>query len=102
MGSKNLKAIVVRGDRATPIADPSRFREAVKKAVEELRKNLVTSEVYPKFGTTATVNMTSEAGIFPIRNWQEGYSKETITLLSDPLRERFNFKDLPCSPGCPV
>jgi len=74
----------------------------VKKAVDELKKNPVTPEVYPKYGTTATLNMTSEVGIFPIRNWQEAYSKETASLLSEPLRDRFNFEDLPCSPGCPV
>jgi len=102
MGSKNLKAIVVQGEHKTKIKYPDKFKDSVKKAIDELKKNPVTSEAYPKYGTTATVDLTSESGILPIKNWQEAYATEASGLFSEVIREGFHLKDLPCAPGCPV
>ncbi len=44
MGSKNVKALVVRaGEDAAPVADPARFKAAVRALNEELRSNPFTS-----------------------------------------------------------
>jgi aldehyde:ferredoxin oxidoreductase len=42
MGSKNLKAVAVRGRRPIPLAEPSRFHEARSLANRELRDDTVT------------------------------------------------------------
>jgi aldehyde:ferredoxin oxidoreductase len=102
MGSKNLKAIGVRGTKSIPVADPTRFRRSVKNAFSEIRKNRATSETYPKYGTTALVEILNGFGILPAKNWQELPSLEIEQITAKALRESFVVKDVYCAPPCPV
>jgi len=69
MGSKNLKAIAVRGVKKPAIADAAKFKEAR----QAMNRTMKESEVlYPKFskaGTPMVVDKTSEMGIYSIKNW---------------------------------
>ena len=69
MGSKNLKAIAVRGRGKISIAD----KEKLKSAKGEFTKAMKGSEVlYPHFsklGTPMVVDHTCELGIFPGKNF---------------------------------
>jgi aldehyde:ferredoxin oxidoreductase len=69
MGSKNLKAIAVRGRGKISIAD----KEKLKSAKGEFTKAMKESEVlYPHFsklGTPMVVDHTCEIGIFPGKNF---------------------------------
>ncbi|MCS7365004.1 MAG: aldehyde ferredoxin oxidoreductase family protein [archaeon GB-1867-035] len=84
-GSKKLKAVAVRGTMRPPIADETRFREAVRANTDKIKKSPVTGESLPKYGTAVLVNIINKHGIFPTRNFQTGvhptadkYSGETI------------------------
>ncbi|NOX56511.1 MAG: aldehyde ferredoxin oxidoreductase family protein [Planctomycetes bacterium] len=71
MGSKNLKAIAVRGTGGVSIADP----EAFLRAVWEMRKSMEATAAYEQFrvyGTPATMDLTQSFGGLPTRNFQEG------------------------------
>jgi aldehyde:ferredoxin oxidoreductase len=69
MGSKNLKAIAVRGTGSVEIAS----KEGLKVARSEMLKAMKESEVlYPQFamtGTPTNVDNTCALGIFPAKNW---------------------------------
>jgi aldehyde:ferredoxin oxidoreductase len=69
MGSKNLKAIAVRGTGFVEIAS----REKLKVARGRMLKAMKESEVlYPQFantGTPSNVDNTCALGIFPAKNW---------------------------------
>lgn len=71
MGAKKLKAIAVRGTREVPIANPKRFKEAVKDAVERVVS-------YPERGlrmSTGSNYLVRDAAKFeivPARNFQTG------------------------------
>jgi len=69
MGSKNLKAIAVRGTKKPAIANPESF----KKARQAMNKNMKDSTVlYPQFskaGTPMVVDAMTEMGIYSIKNW---------------------------------
>jgi aldehyde:ferredoxin oxidoreductase len=71
MGSKRLKAIVVRGTRPLPQpADPSLSKIGVEADLAAKRK-----EGYPfwmRQGTTATVEWAQEASVLPTLNFREG------------------------------
>ena len=73
MGSKNLKAVVVRGDSKIPIADQQGFEEIVRRCRRKIAQHPLTKKggVFPKIGTMMTVDLTQETGTFPTRNWQE-------------------------------
>jgi len=69
MGSKNLKAIAVRGTGSVEIASA----EKLKTARGQMLKAMKESEVlYPQFahtGTPTNVDNTCALGIFPAKNW---------------------------------
>lgn len=70
MGSKKLKAIVVRGSNKPAIADPERLKELAKWGP----KNFEDSGVYTlgTLGTAGIVVSQDEDGGLPTRNWSSG------------------------------
>jgi aldehyde:ferredoxin oxidoreductase len=70
MGSKNLKAIAVRGHQRPAIADAAKF----KKARQVMNKAMKDSEVlYPDFskaGTPMIIDDMTKMGIYSAKNWQ--------------------------------
>ncbi len=77
MGSKNLKAIAVRGTRGVRVNDPERFMQAVRQTKAMLWDNDGRREL-TELGTNAMIDMMQEFGGLPTRNFQqvqfEGYS----------------------------
>ncbi len=72
MGSKMLKAIVVRGGKKKlPMADPTALRAIVQRAVPLVRED---EDVWglAKYGTIGIVESQSAAGGLPTRNYQSG------------------------------
>lgn len=75
LGSKNLKAIVVKGTGEVPMADPAQVKELTRKWNEIIRKHPVT-EADMKYGSGEFLDwMNRVSGTFPSRNWQWGYLK---------------------------
>ena len=69
MGSKNLKAIAVRGTSGVGgVKDPAGFMRATAAAKQVLAGNAVTGEGLPKFGTQVLMNVINEVGAMPTRN----------------------------------
>ncbi|MBE0556855.1 MAG: aldehyde ferredoxin oxidoreductase, partial [Proteobacteria bacterium] len=71
MGSKNLKAIVVRGSGAAEFHDRARIVELNRKNYE-LARNSQLFQARSKYGTSLTLNVTNAGGILPTRNFQYG------------------------------
>ncbi|HQY75405.1 MAG TPA: aldehyde ferredoxin oxidoreductase N-terminal domain-containing protein, partial [Rhodoferax sp.] len=72
MGSKNLKAIAVRGTKGVGnIRDPKAFMEAVKVSKKVLADNAVTGQGLPTFGTQVLMNVINEVGALPTRNHRD-------------------------------
>ncbi len=70
LGSKNLKAIVVKGNRKIEYADKKRLRFLNKEALRNIRQSPITSKAYPQFGTAVLMNVINEAGILPKDNFR--------------------------------
>ncbi len=103
MGSKNLKAIAVRGEGALPgPADPAGLKAAGKAAREEcMAEEFVKTELGP-YGTPSFYSALSGVGILPTRNWRRGSYQESIGELDhEPYHEKLNVKKYACS-GCPI
>jgi len=71
MGSKNLKAIAVRGTRGVGnIRDFPAFMKATVAAKKVLADHPVTGQGLPKYGTQVLMNVINEIGALPTRNHQ--------------------------------
>jgi aldehyde:ferredoxin oxidoreductase len=72
MGSKNLKAIAVRGTKGVGnLRDPKAFMAAVKAGKKVLAENGVTGTGLPAMGTQVLMSVINEVGGLPTRNHQD-------------------------------
>lgn len=101
MGSKKLKAILVSGSREIPIANIEKFREISKEVFEKERKNPVTAEGLPTYGTSILVNVINNAGILPYKNWQFGYNPDADKISGETIAKNYLISKRPCW-GCNI
>ncbi|MBF0112236.1 MAG: aldehyde ferredoxin oxidoreductase, partial [Desulfamplus sp.] len=71
MGSKNLKAVAIRGTNRVKVADPKAFDLAYKKALAELKAS-AEIQALTDFGTAASVDYANETGLLPHKNYLNG------------------------------
>ncbi len=72
MGSKNLKAIAVRGTLGVGnIADPKEFMRVTYEKKKILQENGVTGQGLPTYGTQVLMNVINEVGALPTRNHRD-------------------------------
>lgn len=71
MGSKNLKAVAVRGTKGLKIANPAAFTAAVLKGRDKLVKGPTTGGL-TMLGTAGTVSYMNMVGMLPTNNFQMG------------------------------
>ncbi len=72
MGSKNLKAVVLRGTKSVTVARPQEFMRACLAAVQKMAGNPVTGKGLPMYGTPVIVNVINAHGFMPTKNYQFG------------------------------
>ncbi|MBN8488515.1 MAG: aldehyde ferredoxin oxidoreductase family protein [Burkholderiales bacterium] len=72
MGSKNLKAVVVRGTKGVGnLADAKEFFKVTAEKKKILHDNAVTGQGLPTYGTQVLMNVINEVGALPTRNFQD-------------------------------
>jgi aldehyde:ferredoxin oxidoreductase len=72
MGSKNLKAIAVRGTKGVGnIANPKEFMKVTFEKKKILQDNAVTGAGLPTYGTQVLMSVINEMGALPTRNHQD-------------------------------
>ena len=72
MGSKNLKAIAVRGTQGVGnLADPKEFMRVTAEKKKILHDNAVTGQGLPTYGTQVLMNVINEMGALPTRNHRD-------------------------------
>lgn len=102
MGSKNLKAVVVKGSKSVEVARPKEFLEICKKSRDMLKKHPVTGQGLPTYGTQILVNILNQSGGLPTRNWRDGgvfeYADETS---GETLTEKYLVRNKGCF-GCNI
>ena len=98
-GSKNLKAIAVRGTGGVQVNEIGAFYEKVS---EHTQGNLLTDDNLWAYhhGTSLLVDVTNEMGIHPTRNFSKGVSKGRKNLNSDAIDD-VKIGDRSCA-SCPM
>src|SRR6056297_413395 len=72
MGSKNLKAIVVKADENQVEYFKDEMMEVVRKQTKMLKEDGVTGEGLPSLGTKVLDNIINSNGLYPTNNFQYG------------------------------
>jgi aldehyde:ferredoxin oxidoreductase len=105
MGSKNLKAIAIRGNKTITIADNDGFREGFLWVLDSILKNPATNpsnpDSYGGEGTARVVRISDRLGILPVRNFQGGVFEEAAKINGEALRNTFLKKEAGCY-ACPM
>jgi aldehyde:ferredoxin oxidoreductase len=99
MGSKNLKAIVVRGTKKPPVARPAELTKQLKADIPEIKKNAVG---LTNFGTSGGVEAVELYGDLPVKNWLLGSWREGAKRIAgQAMQPRFLDHHYRCF-ACPV
>ena len=102
MGSKNLKAIAVKGTKTMPVADAEQLKAVGADARKELFEEAFVRDELKPFGTPSFYDSIEALGILPTRNWQRTTFQESIpTLGHKAYHETLEVKPYACS-GCPI
>ena len=85
MGSKNLKAIALCGDRDTSVAHP----QEVQAIADSLRRRSLGSltDKYRRVGTVANLAVFNRLGTLPTRNFQQATFEDADALSGETLTE---------------
>jgi aldehyde:ferredoxin oxidoreductase len=100
MGSKNLKAIAVRGSGQPSVADHKRFLAVLEKARLALR-NSPTAKAFLEQGTARAIARNSKAGTAAVRNYREGTFAEADKIGGDAAKRDVWVRNIACY-CCPI
>ncbi|MHA1327393.1 MAG: aldehyde ferredoxin oxidoreductase family protein, partial [Promethearchaeota archaeon] len=101
MGSKKLKAIVVKAPkRKYEPADPESFKEAVKAATESINASFAT-QMFGSLGTSGGVDMYNATGELPIKYWTLGTWENANKISGATASETIFTRSYPCY-SCPI
>lgn len=101
MGSKNLKAVVVKGTKKAKYADEEETKKVVSDKIKMIRENGITGEGLPTYGTAVLVNIINEHGILPVKNFQKAYSEDADKISGETMTRDILVRRNPCY-RCPI
>ena len=81
MGSKNLKAVAVRGTGKVPVADEAALKEGAKNVRAAIKGHPVVSQFTP-YGTAGLLEHSWVSGDTPNKNWAKGEWREGCEALN--------------------
>ncbi|MEF8850461.1 MAG: aldehyde ferredoxin oxidoreductase family protein [Candidatus Bipolaricaulota bacterium] len=97
LGSKNVKAVVVKGGEKIDYEDKDRLKFVNKEASRNINQSPITSRAYPQFGTAVLMNVINEAGMLPKNNYR---NSEILDEVDEVSGEAISEKILDGQTGC--
>lgn len=101
MGSKNLKAIVVKGSGKVKVFNEDEAKKVSLEKIKILREDPVAGGGLPTYGSAVLVNIINENGVHPVRNFQKSYTDEADKISGETLTEDCLVRKNPCY-RCPI
>jgi len=98
MGSKNLKAIAVKGTGSISVANLKAAYAKGKEAFQKVKAKPGFEGWTPE-GTAGITNWTNEVGVFPTRNFQTSYAEHYKNINGKAILDRLKITDKGCF-GC--
>lgn len=100
VGSKNLKAIAVKGSKDIPCYDMEALLAQMQKVARRIGESKV-AQARMAFGTPLTFDMTSAAGMLPTRNYSSGVYPPGYDHLNSVAVQKATLKSRACY-GCMI
>jgi aldehyde:ferredoxin oxidoreductase len=99
MGSKNLKAIAVRGTRDITVAKPDEFMDMVKEFHERMKGP--ATRKYRTLGTVENVLINNTLHCMPTRNYTNAHFEDAEKVSGEAINENYVAKIIACN-SCPM
>jgi len=101
MGSKNLKAIAIRGTGEVGVADKEKLKAAKGEMTKAMKESHVLYPAFSKMGTPMVVDHTCATGIFPTKNFTATGEYNPVDKIGTEVQMTRNVGFEACY-GCPV
>ena len=101
MGSKNLKAVVCKGNADYSYANEEKAKELNKDKIAKLRAHPVAGTGLPTYGTAVLVNIINENGVLPTKNFQLSHYEDAEKISGETLAEKHLVRKAACY-RCPM
>ena len=101
MGSKNLKAIAVRGTREVKVARPEELR-TLAGTLARLARESTAGKYLKEFGTIGGMDPFHEFGDVPIKNWMQGSWEEGCHRVSGQYMNETILSSRSACKRCPI
>lgn len=103
LGSKNLRAIAVRGTKDVEVADPEGLPTVNTACIKKLEASDFTKVggAFNSFGTAVTTNVMNASGMLPTRNFQSGVFPDAGKISGETMAETILTDKTPCY-RCPI
>jgi len=95
MGSKNIKAVAVRGTKSIPVYNPA----GAQKKGEEMYRVCFSKpgfKTWTPYGTASLTDWANEVGVFPTRNFQSSYAEFHKQINGQAIRDRLLVTEKGC------
>ena len=100
MGSKNLKAIAVRGTGSVEVGDLPRYQNLLAETYEAIKKDPAYKDRI-RHGTMGTVAVAHAMGVMPVKNFSRGIFEGIEGLVAETVRDKMVVHDESCF-VCPL
>lgn len=101
LGSKNVKAITVKGSGKVQSPDDKKAQAVGLEKTKILKDDPVAGNGLPTYGTAVLVNIINESGIHPVRNFQKGYTENADKISGETMTAETLVRKNPCY-RCPI
>ncbi|OEU84785.1 MAG: hypothetical protein BA865_10280 [Desulfobacterales bacterium S5133MH4] len=101
MGSKNLKAIAVKGNHSLLIADGDRFVRVVTNLINKLNSAPFTSHSMSAWGSAFFIDLCYQKGMLPQKNFQSAAFVDSKDIGTEALSNTFALRSSGCF-ACPI
>ncbi len=98
MGSKKLKAIVVKGSGKVQVHDDEQLRDSIKQLIPVIKEK---SKIRHAFGTSGGIETMERIGNLPIKNWQLGNWEGASKISGKKMADTILVRAYHC-PTCPI
>lgn len=96
MGSKNLKAVVVRGTHEPELAEPEKMKALTLALQRRVGDDIKKGSALREYGTAYVPQVTNAMGIFPSYNFRTGIFPGVDNIDGATLTEKYLLRPKPC------
>lgn len=100
MGSKNLKAIAMKGKKETPIAEPEAMKRLMKEVYDRIQHD-GSCDTLAKYGTWNNTGPSNLKGTLPTENFKRTTFEKIDQIDGDAMLNNMAAGKRTC-PGCPI